>query len=67
MEMNAVGEGIDITTEENFEKFSNRIHFIMEQYEGESFSFDEYSFKSLEFIICHYYGYIPRVKFMWSN
>lgn len=67
MAMNAAGEGIDITTEENFEKFSNRIHFIMEQYESESFSFDEYSFKSLEFIICHYYGYIPRVKFMWSN
>ena len=63
MAMNTAGEGIDITTEENFEKFSNRIHFIMEQYEDENFSFDEYSFKSLEFIICHYYGYIPRVKF----
>lgn len=63
MAMNAAGEGIDITVEENFVEFSNRIHFIMQQYKDEDFTFDEYSFQSLELIICHYYGYIPRVKF----
>jgi len=35
----------------------------MKQYERDIFSFDEYSFKGLEKIICHYFSYIPRVKF----
>ena len=34
----------------------------MEQYEKEKFSFEEYSFEALEFIICRYYGYLVRVK-----
>ena len=35
---------------------------IMKQYEKETFSFETYSFDALEFIICRYYGYLPRVK-----
>ena len=34
----------------------------MGQYEEEQFSFEEYSFKALEFIVCRYYGYLVRVK-----
>lgn len=61
--MNMGGEGIEITIEKTFEEFSAKVQFIMKQYEKDVFSFDEYSFKSLEVIICHYFGYIPRVKF----
>ena len=34
----------------------------MGQYEKEKFSFEEYSFEALEFIVCRYYGYLVRVK-----
>lgn len=61
--MNLAGEGIEITVEKDFETFSAKVNFIMQQYENEVLSFDEYSFESLEVIICHYYGYIPRIKF----
>ena len=61
--MNMAGEGIEITIEKTFEDFIDKVQFILEQYENDIFSFDEYSFESLEVIICHYFGYIPRVKF----
>ena len=61
--MNTAGEGIEITVEKTCEDFSAKVQFILKQYEKDIFSFDEYSFKSLEVIICHYFGYIPRVKF----
>ena len=61
--MNLAGEGIEITVEKDFETFSAKVKFIMQQYENEILSFDVYSFESLEVIICHYYGYIPRIKF----
>lgn len=61
--MNYAGEGIEITGEKDFDAFSAKVKFIMQQYENEILSFDEYSFESLEVIICHYYGYIPRIKF----
>ncbi|MBD5530448.1 MAG: hypothetical protein HDR02_18880 [Lachnospiraceae bacterium] len=61
--MNLAGEGIEINVEKNFETFSAKVEFIVQQYENEIFSFDEYSFENLEVIICRYYGYIPRVKF----
>ena len=61
--MNMAGEGIEITVEKTFEDFVTKVQFILKQYENDRFSFDEYSFKSLEVIICHYFGYIPRVKF----
>ena len=34
----------------------------MQQYEKETFSFETYSFEALEFILCRYYDYLPRVK-----
>ena len=61
--MNMAGEGIEITVEKTFEDFVTKVQFILKQYENDRFSFDEYSFKSLEVIICHYFGYIPGVKF----
>ena len=38
------------------------MEFIMSQYENEKFSFEEYSFEALEFIVCRYYGSIVRTK-----
>lgn len=61
--MNRAGEGIEIRVEDDFETFSNMVNYIMQQYKDEILSFDEYSFSSLEMFICHYYEYIPRVKF----
>lgn len=60
--MNEAGEGVSLDTPESFEKLKENVEFIMRQYEGERFSFEEYSFEALEFIICRYYGYLPRVK-----
>ena len=60
--MNQAGEGIAFQLEETFDKFREKVEFIMEQYEKEKFSFEEYSFAALEFIVCRYYGYLVRVK-----
>lgn len=58
------GEGTEITVEDNFELFCKKVDFIVQQYENEKFSFEEYCFSGLEMIICHHYGYIPRVNFL---
>ena len=60
--MNQAGEGIALQLEKTFDKFKEKVIFIMKQYETEQFSFDEYSFAALEFIVCRYYGYLVRVK-----
>ena len=60
--MITAGEGIDITIEENFDMFKESVGFIIQQYDDEHFSFDEYCFPGLETMICRYYNYIPRVK-----
>ena len=60
--MNQAGEGIAFQLEETFDKFKEKVEFIMGQYEEEQFSFEEYSFEALEFIVCRYYGYLVRVK-----
>lgn len=60
--MNEAGEGVSFDMPESFEKLKEYVEFIMQQYEGERFNFEEYSFEALEFIICRYYGYLPRVK-----
>lgn len=59
--MNMCGDGIEIIVEKDFDAFKKNVEFILEQYKEEIFSFDKYSFSSLEIIICHYYNYIPRV------
>lgn len=60
--MNSVGEGVSISEEKTFEELKEKVLFCLKQYEGEKFSFEEYSFESLEFIVCRYYGYLVRVK-----
>lgn len=59
--MNRAGEGIEVHIEENFEKMNKAVSVIFEEYKNENFSFDEFSFKGLEYILCRYYKYIPRV------
>ena len=56
------GEGIVIKTEDNFDSFKEKLLFILDQYQNEVFSFDEYSFPALEIITSHYYNSIPRIK-----
>ena len=60
--MNQAGEGIALQLEKTFDKLKEKVMFLMKQYEKETFSFDEYSFAALEFIVCRYYGYLVRVK-----
>ena len=61
--MNRSGTGVAIDVEKDFEAFVKKVNFVREQYTDELFSFDEYSAAYIEFIVCRYYGYIPRVKF----
>jgi len=60
--MNLAGEGVEIEIEDDFNKLKENIEFIMSQYSDEKFSFEEYSFEALEFIVSRYYGYIVRAK-----
>lgn len=60
--MNLAGEGVALNVEPEFEKMKEHMEFIMRQYEEEKFSFDEYSFEALEFIVCRYYGSLVRTK-----
>lgn len=60
--MNYAGEGIELKTENNFEIFIKKINYILEQYVDEKFSYEMYSFPSLEMIVCRYYGYVPKVE-----
>ncbi len=61
--MNAGGEGVEVQLAENYDTFRERTQYILQQYDNEKMSFDEYCFEGLEMIVCRYYGYIPRVKF----
>lgn len=56
-------EGVEITLENNYDKFKTNVDFVLDQYKDEIFSFEDYSFSSLEMIICHYFNYIPKVNF----
>lgn len=60
--MNQAGDGVAFEVEQSFDEAKENISFVMKQYEQETFSFETYSFDALEFIICRYYGYLPRVK-----
>lgn len=61
--MNTSGEGVAIDVEKNFDTFKKKMDFINKQYD-DVFSFEEYCFSGLEIMICRYYDYIPRVKFI---
>lgn len=60
--MNLSGEGIELEVRDSYLDFRDRIMFITNQYKDVYFSFDLYCFPALEFIICRYYDYIPRVQ-----
>ena len=60
--MNRSGEGVVFEAERTFDETKEVINFVMKQYDHEVFSFETYSFEALEFIICRYYGYLPRIK-----
>lgn len=59
--MNLVGEGTAFNIEDSFEQMERIVKFVLKQYEKEQFSYEQYSFQALEFIVCRYYGYLPRV------
>ncbi len=56
------GEGMAVDVCQNFEEFQSNNNFLLEQYKGEFFSFDEYSFPALEFIADRYWGTLPRIR-----
>lgn len=60
--MNSVGDGVAFKATQSFDETKDCISFIMNKHEQEVFSFETYSFEALEFIVCRYYGYLPRVK-----
>lgn len=60
--MNRAGEGTAFEPEDTFEEMKDIVEFVLQQYEQEEFSFEEYCFKPLELITCRYYNYLPRVK-----
>ena len=60
--MNKSGEGAAFQTEGSFDKLKEDMGLLMEQYDKDEFSFETYSFEALEFILCRYYDYLPRVK-----
>lgn len=57
-----IGDGVAFTPHESFEKLQEDINLVKENYSSEVFSFNEYSFDALEFIICRYYDYPVYVK-----
>lgn len=59
--MNLVGEGTAFSIEDSFEQMERIVKFVLKQYEKEQFSYEQYSFQALEFIVCRYYGHLPRV------
>lgn len=59
--MNLAGEGTAFDIENSFEQMERIVKLVLNQYEKEQFSYDLYSFRALEFIVCRYYGYLPRV------
>lgn len=60
--MNLAGDGVAFSIEASYEQMKSDVEFVVKQYEEEMVSFDEYSFPALEFMICRYYSYLPRVR-----
>ena len=62
--MNLAGEGAALMIGKNYEDFykKNNLDMVLNLFETENFSYDEYSFPALEIIVSRYYGYVPRVK-----
>ena len=62
--MNVAGEGFAVKVDKEFNTFKENIMLVLNQYSGEKFSYDTYSFKGLEFITCRYFGYIPSAQYL---
>lgn len=60
--MYSSGTGVAFESYDNFEKVKEEVNMIMNQFASETFSFEEYEFPALEFIVSRYYGTLPRVK-----
>lgn len=60
--MNSSGDGVAFEPYSDYADFKKHIDFIMSQYSGETFSFDEYDFPALELIQARYFGHLIRVK-----
>lgn len=60
--MNHTGDGVAFETNKSFDIFTNQALFVMNQYSNEKFSFDEYGFPALEFLLARYFGHLIRVK-----
>lgn len=60
--MQRAGEGIALEIGKTYEEFSSTLYYIFDQYKREQFSYEKYSFESLEMITCRYFGYIPKVS-----
>ena len=60
--MNKAGEGVSFDTPEFFEKLKENVEFVVQQYEGELLALRSIHFEALEFIVCRYHGYLPRVN-----
>lgn len=56
------GDGVAIKLCEDYKSFKDNITYIMNQYTDEKFSFDEYAFPALEFILARYFNHLVRVK-----
>lgn len=56
------GTGFDFDTYKDFEKLKEEVDMIVNQFVSETFSFEEYGFSALEFIVSRYYEMLPRVK-----
>ncbi len=60
--MNRSGDGVVFEPAKSFSELCDDVLFVMKQFEQEVFSYEEYGFPALEFIVSRYYGYLPRVK-----
>ncbi len=60
--MYSSGTGVAFESYDNFEKVKEEVNMIMNQFASETFSFEEYEFPALEFIVGRYYAMLPRVK-----
>jgi len=54
------GEGFVVSVKEDFSEFKKDIKLVLDEC-NEEMSWDTYSAESIEFIICRYFDYIPRI------
>lgn len=60
--MNSAGDGVAYEASPTYDAMKENVKFVMGQYSTDTFSFNMYSFDSVEIMACRYYGYIPLIK-----